>query len=136
MIRLNEYSHKSEYQGLNLKLCGLLFLSTPHSGAADADWNSFLIDIGKLTWGIRPEILNSLKSFNPLSAEAQEDFANMKHQVPFDAFYETKMTKIAQLNRHVLFPLLKFTYTSLTLARSSPASRQVWLGKLLRPSLM
>jgi hypothetical protein len=105
MIRLNEYSHKSEYQGMNLKLCDLLFLSTPHSGAEDADWNSFLVDIAQLTWEIRHEIVNSLRSFNPLSAEAQEDFVNMKHQVPFDAFYETKMmTKIAQLNRHVLFP--------------------------------
>lgn len=101
MIRLNEYSHKSEYSGIDLKQCGLLFLSTPHSGAKDADWNTFLIDIAQTTWGVRPEVVNSLKSFNPLSAEDQEDFANMKHHPPFDAFYETQKTKIAKINRHV-----------------------------------
>jgi hypothetical protein len=101
MIRLNDYSHKSEYTGINLKQCGLLFLSTPHSGAKDADWNTFLVDIAQLTWGVRPEVVSSLKSFNPFSAEDQEDFANMKHHPPFDAFYETQKTKIANLNRHV-----------------------------------
>lgn len=107
MIRLNEYSHKPEYRGISLKCCGLLFLSTPHSGSTDADWSNFLLDIAQLTFGIRPEILNSLKSFNPLSAEGQEDFANMKYQPPFDSFYETQRTKVAKLNRHVcFFPLI------------------------------
>jgi len=108
MIRLNDYSHKSEYQGISLKCCGLLFLSTPHSGSTDADWNNFLLDIAQLTFAIRPEILNSLKSFDLLSAEGQEDFANMKHQPPFDAFYETQRTEIATLNRHVCFLLLPY----------------------------
>jgi hypothetical protein len=102
MIRLNEYSHKSEYKGVDLTLCGILFLSTPHSGSTDADWSNFLVSIAQITWAIRPEILNSLKSFNPLSAEDQEDFANMKHQPPFEAFYETQKTKIAKLNLHVI----------------------------------
>jgi hypothetical protein len=106
MIRLNEYSHRSEYKGIDLKLCSLLFLSTPHSGSTDADWNNFLVDIAQITMGIRPEIINTLRSFNPLSAEAQEDFANMKHQPPFDAFCETQTTKIAKLNRHVTISYL------------------------------
>jgi hypothetical protein len=101
MIRLNEYAHKQEYQGINLKSCGLLFLSTPHSGSSEADWNNFLLGIAQLSLGMRSEILNSLKSFNPLSAESQEDFANMKHQPPFAAFSETKRTKIAKFNRYV-----------------------------------
>jgi hypothetical protein len=101
MIRLNDFAHKQEYQGISLKCCGLLFLSTPHSGSTQADWNNFLLDIAQLTFAIRPEILNSLKSFNPYSAEGQENFNNMKHQPPFAAFYETQRTKIAKLNRHV-----------------------------------
>jgi hypothetical protein len=101
MIRLNDYSHKPEYQGMGLKYCGLLFLSTPHSGSKEADWSDFLSNIGHLTFGIRPEIVTILQSFNPLSAEGQEDFANMKHQPPFRAFYETQRTKVANLNRHV-----------------------------------
>jgi len=102
MIRLNEYSHKSEYRGIKLKLCGLLFLSTPHSGSSDADWNGFLIDIAELAWGTRREIVDSLKTFNPLSAKAQEDFANMKHVPPVYAFYETKKTQIKGLSRHIV----------------------------------
>jgi hypothetical protein len=101
MVRLNEYAHKPEYEGIGLELCGLLFLSTPHSGSTEADWSDFLTAIGNLTWGIRPEVIKTLKSFNPLSAEGQEDFANMKFQPPFDAFYETHKTKIATFNRHV-----------------------------------
>ena len=101
MIRLNEYSHKQEYQGISLKCCGLLFLSTPHSGATSADWNAFLVSIGRITFALRPEILKSLESFNPLSAEAQEDYVNMEHHPPFEAFYETQRTKIAKLNCHV-----------------------------------
>lgn len=101
MIRLNEYPHRPEYQGIGLKHCGLLFLSTPHSGSKEADWSDFLINIGDLAFGIRPEIVNILKSFNTLSAEGQEDFANMEHQPPFRAFYETEKTKVANTNRHV-----------------------------------
>src|ERR1700709_1210069 len=83
MIRLHDYSHKSEYQGLKLEYCGLLFLSTPHSGTTEADWNKFLVGIGKMTWGIRTELIDSLRAFNPLSTASQEHFANMKIQPPF-----------------------------------------------------
>ena len=100
MVQLNECAHKPEYEGINLRLCGLLFLSTPHSGSTEADWPNFLVAIGSL-WGIRPEIIKYLKSFNPLSAESQEHFTNLKIQPPFDAFYETHKTKVATLNRHV-----------------------------------
>jgi hypothetical protein len=72
MIRLNDFSHKPEYQGLSLERCGLLFLSTPHSGTTEADWNDFLVGVAKITFGVRPEIISSLRSFNLLSTESQE----------------------------------------------------------------
>jgi len=103
MIRLNEFSYKSEYQGLSLECCGLLFLSSPHSGTTEADWNDFLIGVAKITYGIRPGIISSLRSFNHLSTDSQEQFANLKVKLPFDAFYETSKTKIAGLNRLVCF---------------------------------
>lgn len=101
MIRLSEYGHREEYRGIGVKSCGLLFLSTPHSGASEADWNQLLLDIAQLSFGVRPELINVLKSFNLGSATDQENFANMKHQPPFAAFYETQRTKFGRFNRHV-----------------------------------
>lgn len=109
MIRLNEYSHMQEYQGISLKLCGLLFLSTPHSGALEADWNNVLVYLANLVWGVRPEVLDSLRVFNPMSTESQEDFANMKSHMPFDNFYETRATKVGGLDRNVGIYLLLIT---------------------------
>lgn len=107
MIRLNEYD-KPAYRGLSLRCCGLLFLSTPHSGSKEADWNEILKDIAQATWGIRSEILDHLRVFNPYSAESQDQFANLKPQPPFDAFHETLKTRIKSFNRHVsLFFVLK-----------------------------
>ncbi|CZR63155.1 uncharacterized protein PAC_13052 [Phialocephala subalpina] len=94
MIRLDGYSHRPEYHGISLERCGLLFLSTPHSGTTEADWNALLVELGSLTSGLRPEIMAYLRSFNPLSTETQEDFANMKIKPPLAAFHETRMTKI------------------------------------------
>jgi hypothetical protein len=123
MIRLNDYSHKSEYQGIDLKCCGLLFLSTPHSGSTEADWNTFLVDVAELAWGVRFEILDALRAFNPMSAESQEDFANMKCHPPFDAFYETQKTSFAKLNRHVCSPSITKAKVFLTHdQRSLPAN--------------
>jgi hypothetical protein len=98
MVRLNQYDHKQEYQGIKLSSCGLLFLSTPHSGSTQADWNDFLQATARLC-GVRSELVDSLKSFNPQSTEGQEDFANLKIQLPFDAFYETNKTLVG--TRHL-----------------------------------
>jgi len=98
MVRLNQYGHKQEYQGIKLNSCGLLFLSTPHSGSTQADWNDFLQSIAKLC-GVRSELVEMLKSFNPQSTEGQQDFANLKIQLPFDAFYETNKTLVG--TRHL-----------------------------------
>ncbi|KAI7776528.1 uncharacterized protein LA080_004831 [Diaporthe eres] len=43
MIRLEEFPA----EGLKLQNCGLLLLSTPHSGAVQADWKDFWLPIAK-----------------------------------------------------------------------------------------
>lgn len=100
MIRLNEYD-KPEYRGVQLEHCGLLFLSTPHSGTTEADWNTLLLDIANVSWGVRTEIVDSLRAFNPTSSESQDQYANMKVKPPFAALYETSKTKVKGFNRHV-----------------------------------
>lgn len=106
MIRLDSYSHL--FDGISLKNCGLLFLSTPHSGSTEADWNRYLVDIAKLAFGVRSNaIVDALRSSNPQSARSIEEFGNMSTQPPYDCFYETRATKVIGLNRHVcqLLPL-------------------------------
>jgi len=98
MVRLNQYGEKQEYQGVSLSHSALLFLSTPHSGSSVADWNGFVQAIAKC-FAVRSEMTELLKSFNPQSAEGQEDFANLKIKPPFDAFYETHKTQVGK--RHL-----------------------------------
>jgi hypothetical protein len=100
MVRLNQYGEKQEYRGVSLSCSALLFLSTPHSGSTQADWNGFVQAIAKL-FAVRSEMAEILKSFNPQSAEGQEDFANLKIKPPFDAFYETHKTQVAKTYRQV-----------------------------------
>lgn len=101
MVELDKYGSQSEYRGVSLAKCGLLFLSTPHSGSLEADWNNFLINIAQLTLGVRKDIVKTLGSFNPMSTESQRDFMNMDIMPPFDAFYETRMTSVGKFNRQV-----------------------------------
>ena len=46
MIRLKGFPEK--YPGLSLEQCGLLFLSTPHSGSFEANWNDVLLESAKV----------------------------------------------------------------------------------------
>ncbi|KAK6613001.1 hypothetical protein H4I95_01345 [Botrytis cinerea] len=97
MVKLDKYGSQSEYGGISPAKCALLFLSTPHSGSLEADWNDFLTDIAQLTMGIRKEIVKTLGSFNPMSTESQREFMNMNIIPPFDAFFETRMTSVAKI---------------------------------------
>lgn len=79
MVRLNQYGGRPEYQGIRI---------------------DYLRSFSKL-WGVRSEVVNILKSFNPQTTEGQEDFANLKSKPPFEAFYETHGTKIGIFHRQV-----------------------------------
>jgi hypothetical protein len=108
MVRLDRYSDRPEYKGIDLKCCGLLFLSTPHSSSTEADWNKFLTEFAQVALGVRPEVVNLLRPFSPWSA-ASQDFATMKYHPPFDCVYETKTTVIMTFNRTVSEPSVNHT---------------------------
>lgn len=99
MIRLDRLPHK--FPNIRLENCGLLFLSTPHSGTTEADWNKYLVDIAELTAGLRPEIINGLRPFNRSSVDSQEHFATMKEIPPFFCLCESNKTKVGPSLRYV-----------------------------------
>jgi hypothetical protein len=116
MIRLNAYPHL--FPAIRLHHCAILFLATPHSGSSSADWNKYLVDLMELIGGLRADtIVNPLRSHNPISATANEDFGNLKIAPRHECFYETNYTKVAGKNLHVsdvvssipLFLVLKVT---------------------------
>ena len=93
MIRLNR--HGAQFDGIKLDLCGLIFLSTPHSGTTQADWNEFLMNLSEITLSVRSHaILNQLRSFNPSAVDAEEEFNAMNRPPPFHCFSEGSNTSI------------------------------------------
>ncbi|KAI9851909.1 MAG: hypothetical protein M1830_006840, partial [Pleopsidium flavum] len=99
MVRLNTVPNK--FDGVKLEHCGLLFLSTPHSGTTQADWNDFLVNLAELTIGVRShEIVDQLRSFNPASVDSEESFAVMRKIPPFYCLVEGDKTKIAGRDRN------------------------------------
>jgi hypothetical protein len=87
MVRLN--AHPEKYHGIRVENCGLLFLGTPHSGTVQADWNDFVAGIAVL-FGVRFDVVDSLRSFNGFSVESKEAFGSLPQQPPC----ETKLVTI------------------------------------------
>lgn len=107
MIRLEKFPA----EGLKLEDCGLLFLSTPHSGTVQADWNDLWLLFGKGAGVSRGQVFTQLlSSFNQASVNAQEQFAALKPVPPVECLYETQNTSVAGIERTVSFhALLKNT---------------------------
>lgn len=100
MTRLK--NHPKKFEGVKLDQCGLLFLSTPHSGTTQADWNEFLSSISELTIGVRShEIVDQLRSFNPASVDSEDDFSAMERVPPMYCLVEGEKTKFAGKARTV-----------------------------------
>ena len=56
----------------------------------------------KLIGGLRADaIVNPLRSHNPISATAKEEFGNMKHVPHYECYYETNNTKAGGMNKQV-----------------------------------
>jgi triacylglycerol esterase/lipase EstA (alpha/beta hydrolase family) len=92
MIRLNAQQEK--FDGIKIGNCGILFLSTPHSGTTQADWNDFLVNLSEMMIGVRSHtIVDELRSFNPSSVDSQEAFTKIK--IPFYCLCEGDKTKVA-----------------------------------------
>ena len=100
MVRLQ--THPNKFDGLKLKHCGLLFLSTPHSGTTQADWNTFLMSVSELTIGVRSHaIVDQLRSFNPASVDSEDAFLAMERCPPMYCLVEGEKTKVAGRARTV-----------------------------------
>lgn len=94
MIRLHHFP--KNYDGIALGQCGLVFLSTPHSGTTKADWNQFLMNLSEMTLGVRSHaIVDELRSFNPSSVDSDEAFSSMPKVTPFHCFCEGNRTSVA-----------------------------------------
>lgn len=98
MIRLEKFP----VEGLKLENCGLLFLSTPHKGTRQADWNDVWLPFAKAGGVGRGQVfLQLLSSFNEASNHAQEQFAALKPVPPVKCLYETQKTSVAGTRRTV-----------------------------------
>ena len=100
MMRLNTQATK--FDGIKLENCGLLFLSTPHFGTTQADWNGFLTNLCELVLGVRShEIIDQLRSFNHSSVDSVEAFGAMTVAPPFRCLCEGDGTRVGGTYRQV-----------------------------------
>jgi PGAP1-like protein len=93
IILLNKFPNK--FKGISIANCALLFLSTPHSGSAEADYPKFLTSVLESVTGLRSDaIIKELQSFNSSSVEDIEAFQHMANIPPFECLCEGTKTKI------------------------------------------
>jgi len=90
MLRLR--SRPNEYDGIDLSLCGFLFLGTPFCGSLEAQWDDILLAAAKAASGARIDLLQQLKVFNPFNVLRKEDFQFLDPQPPFFCFCEGQRT--------------------------------------------
>jgi alpha-beta hydrolase superfamily lysophospholipase len=92
------FFYPSDYPGISLSNCGLLFLSTPHLGTIEADYGEFLTGVLSSLFGLRNEaILKELQSFNSSAVEATKAWGTMrkdKKMPPFECLCESRQTKL------------------------------------------
>lgn len=99
MIRLHRQALK--FNGIALEKCGILFLSTPHTGTTKADWNKFVLGISE-AFGVRKsDILAHLRSFNPLAVDTVEAFSELRYVPPFACLVEGNKTQAMGILREV-----------------------------------
>jgi hypothetical protein len=93
IILLNNFPNK--FKGISIANCALLFLSTPHSGSAEADYPKFLTSVLESVAGLRSDaIVKELQSFNSSSVEDIEVFQHMANIPPFECLCEGTKTRI------------------------------------------
>ncbi|KAI0891825.1 hypothetical protein F4806DRAFT_500613 [Annulohypoxylon nitens] len=97
MSRLQGLPQKFSPIPMDLSQCGLLFLSTPHYGSQLADWNRFWLRLGKMTLGIRKEILDCLKTFNLSIVDVMETWNEMPKKPVVRCLCEADKTTVNHL---------------------------------------
>jgi len=93
MVITNNLAQK--YKGITITNCGLLFLSTPHSGSREADYSKFLTNLLESLVGLRSNaIVKELQSFNASSVDDLEAFEHMSEVPPFACLCEGNTTNV------------------------------------------
>ncbi|RYP58303.1 hypothetical protein DL769_009023 [Monosporascus sp. CRB-8-3] len=101
MIQLHDFPGR--YQGLGVDQCGLLFLSTPHSGATAADWNDYLLDLAERIGRVRGrDFTQMLGSFNNESKKAKERFGLIDPTPPYVCLGETRETSVRGYSKMIV----------------------------------
>ncbi|KAF4983470.1 hypothetical protein FZEAL_1199 [Fusarium zealandicum] len=90
--------------GLSVKFgqYGLLFLSTPHSGADMANFSDLALDFAFLVAGVRKSLVEELKTFNPSIQEVIDDWKTMKPPHVIRYLHETNLTKTSVRNKQIV----------------------------------
>jgi len=99
MVRLRNRP-LATYEGIKLSACGLLFLGTPFSGSNEAEWSNFLLEWAKFS-GLRTDLVQQLKTFNPFTRLRKADFAAIHPELPFYCFAEGQRTFVMGKSREV-----------------------------------
>ena len=107
MIRLGLFPQ--HLPDLRLESFGILYLSTPHSGSSQADWNALLLAVAEATIGLRArDIISKLDIFNDHAVASKELFGNLQPVPPFRCLCEGKTTRVlGMFNRKVIYDSLK-----------------------------
>jgi hypothetical protein len=102
-LRMKAMIHlqRAQYIGIKLEHCGILFLATPHGGSPKADWNSHLVHMAHATAGVRPELVNLLKTLGTKSGRDIADFFRLQPVPPFRCLAEGRETLIKGTFHHV-----------------------------------
>ncbi|RYP11187.1 hypothetical protein DL764_000212 [Monosporascus ibericus] len=101
MIQLHDFPGR--YQGLGVDQCGLLFLSTPHSGATAADWNDYMLELAEHIGKIRGrDFTQMLGSFNNESRKAKERFGLINPIPPYVCLGETRESSVRGYSKMIV----------------------------------
>lgn len=85
------------------KQFGVIFLGTPHLGSQSADWNELAKGFGALFLGMRPNIVNVLKTFNTLSSHSQDAWEDKRGSyLPFACFCEERASDAGPTGKKVV----------------------------------
>jgi pimeloyl-ACP methyl ester carboxylesterase len=134
IVLLNNFRDK--FKGISVTDCALLFLSTPHSGSAEADYPKFLISVLESAAGLRGEaVVKELQSFNSSSVDDIESFQYMANVPPFECLCEERKTKIRVKGECVVSSGLNWSMNRVFLTHSSlllRALQDFWARMLLK----
>ncbi|KAF4498687.1 hypothetical protein FAGAP_5165 [Fusarium agapanthi] len=92
----------SNCQNIALSQCGIVFLATPHSGSAKADWSNFLVATAHTIGGVRPETVRILQAFNTASVWDTAAYFDLNPCPPFRCFAEGLKMRVKGTNQHIV----------------------------------